>query len=154
MPQQFNKRDPQNSVMLQKILFFDYYFTVLFFSLIAKCKIEFTLIEIVVFLYKGYALYYPQNNVGIEVFLMFLLIVMQFARLYMGRLGNLTEQSSYLLWFFILSLPCILFFIYFITLQTYIIILEFIIGIMMLIFMFFELIFATFTYQRFYKMNL
>ncbi|CAD8154998.1 unnamed protein product [Paramecium octaurelia] len=126
-----DEKRPLASIPLQTFLYFDYIFTYIYF-----------IIEIIVFIYKGYGLFYPPNKIGIEIFLQFLLAFCQFPRLILGSIGNKTESPSQILWFVLLIFPCIFFYIFFIVLQTYVVILEIIINVIALIFIVFELLFS------------
>ncbi|CAD8151230.1 unnamed protein product [Paramecium octaurelia] len=122
----------------------DYYYliTLGILKLINFLKILYFIIEIIVFIYKGYGLFYPPNKIGIEIFLQFLLAFCQFPRLILGSIGNKTESPSQILWFVLLIFPCIFLYIFFIVLQTYVVILEIIINVIALIFIVFEFVFS------------
>ena len=45
-----------------------------------------------VFIYKGYGLFYPPSTIGVEVFLLFAFLFIQFARLFIGGVGIDVKQ--------------------------------------------------------------
>lgn len=61
-----NEKRPLASIPLQTFLYFDYIFTVFIQN---NYQYIYFIIEIIVFIYKGYGLFYPPNKIGIEIFL-------------------------------------------------------------------------------------
>ena len=62
-------------------------------------QILYFVIEALIFVYKGYGLFYPPNTIGIEIFLLFAFAFNQFSRIFIGSMGNKTEVTSYILWY-------------------------------------------------------
>jgi membrane protein YdbS with pleckstrin-like domain len=65
-------------------------------------------------------------------------------RLYCGSKGNKTETSQTIFFFLVLILPCLIGNIYYIILQTYALVIEVILGIIIIICMILELFIALF----------
>ncbi|CAG9318322.1 unnamed protein product [Blepharisma stoltei] len=111
------KSKPNSSLPLQVLIFLDEYYTWFWF-----------LISLSMFVIKGYSLEYPKYTVGGEVAGIFLVTAVQQYRLFLGSVGNKTEGVIYLVWFIIFSIPPIIGAIYYIVIQTYVLILDVIIN--------------------------
>ena len=69
--------------------------------------------------YKRYLLIYPDGYFELEQIGIFLLIALQYFRLFCGSKGNKTESSGTMALFILLTLPCLFGNIYYIIIQTY-----------------------------------
>lgn len=84
----------------------------------------FWVISILVFVYKGVTLPYPQHRFAAEFAIQWLFLLVEPSRLFLGSKGNKTEQSAPLLFSILLSLPMVAFFVYYLKFQTYVLKLE------------------------------
>mmetsp|Transcript_13725 Transcript_13725/g.25888 ORF Transcript_13725/g.25888 Transcript_13725/m.25888 type:complete len:105 (+) Transcript_13725:2140-2454(+) len=100
---------PVSVLPLQILIYFDNLYSCIYF-----------LIELALFIYKGYTLTYPPNSIGPEIVCMFFFIALQYLRLFIGSIGNKTETVTGMAWFLGLSLPTVLACIYYLQLQTYV----------------------------------
>mmetsp|Transcript_13727 Transcript_13727/g.25894 ORF Transcript_13727/g.25894 Transcript_13727/m.25894 type:complete len:110 (+) Transcript_13727:2140-2469(+) len=105
---------PVSVLPLQILIYFDNLYSCIYF-----------LIELALFIYKGYTLTYPPNSIGPEIVCMFFFIALQYLRLFIGKaysgsIGNKTETVTGMAWFLGLSLPTVLACIYYLQLQTYV----------------------------------
>lgn len=71
------------------------------------------MLEVFLFFYKGYGLFYPPNQMGLESFILCMFAILQFTRIFLGSIGNKTENPSKLLWFIIIMIFEALGYIYF-----------------------------------------
>eukprot|EP00823_Brevimastigomonas_motovehiculus_P008309 TRINITY_DN7595_c0_g1_i1.p1 TRINITY_DN7595_c0_g1~~TRINITY_DN7595_c0_g1_i1.p1 ORF type:complete len:137 (-),score=8.86 TRINITY_DN7595_c0_g1_i1:365-775(-) len=105
----------------------------------------FYILEILCFIYKDYNLPYPSNILGYECTILSFLAILDMARIYFGRRGNLTQQSNILILFLVLSVPTIVGHVFFYTLQTFVLRIEQIINLIALIWECCEFVLAVFT---------
>eukprot|EP01017_Pseudomicrothorax_dubius_P027508 TRINITY_DN3179_c0_g2_i12.p1 TRINITY_DN3179_c0_g2~~TRINITY_DN3179_c0_g2_i12.p1 ORF type:complete len:143 (-),score=11.74 TRINITY_DN3179_c0_g2_i12:183-611(-) len=129
---------PVASYPFQALIFFDGYYSILYFGL-----------EVFCLTFKGYRFFFPPNVFGIEVFCLFAFLVIQFTRLFLGRRANKSEASKVMLLFIILCLPNIFCYCFFLGLQTYALQLEVIINSIGLAFILGELLLGIFSFITF-----
>ena len=75
------------------------------------------------FAWKGSTLPYPDElrpMLGLEVAIVYLLAIIEWARLFLGTKGNKTEQAGPLVMSFVLALPALVANVYFLRLQIYV----------------------------------
>mmetsp|Transcript_30051 Transcript_30051/g.27467 ORF Transcript_30051/g.27467 Transcript_30051/m.27467 type:complete len:118 (+) Transcript_30051:423-776(+) len=100
------------------------------------------LLEYLVFVYKRYQLIYPNGVLAVELVGVSFFLFAQFTRINFGSSGNKTESSQDLIFFILLSIPCIIAFIFFLRVQTYTLLFEVVLNAFGLFFSGFEFIFA------------
>lgn len=139
---------PVSVLPLQILIYFDNLYSCIYF-----------LIELSLFIYKGYTLTYPPNSVGPEIVCMFFFIALQYLRLFIGNLypgsvGNKTEAVPGMGWFLGLSVPTVLACIYYLQLQTYVyaigrLMADLIVNVLLLVFMILEILLAVIAIIKF-----
>mmetsp|Transcript_20031 Transcript_20031/g.63755 ORF Transcript_20031/g.63755 Transcript_20031/m.63755 type:complete len:147 (-) Transcript_20031:13-453(-) len=82
--------------------------------------IFYCLATLVVYIYKGSELPYPDSNFRMEVAFLFLLALVEPCRLFLGSKGNKTERPGPLIFCILLSAPVIALHIFYIWGQTYV----------------------------------
>eukprot|EP00878_Enallax_costatus_P024538 GHUV01026191.1.p1 GENE.GHUV01026191.1~~GHUV01026191.1.p1 ORF type:complete len:112 (+),score=27.33 GHUV01026191.1:288-623(+) len=80
----------------------------------------FWILSILIFIYKGNTLPYPQQKFAAEFVVQWLFLLVEPTRLFLGSKGNKTEQSGPLLFSVLLCGPMIAFFVYYLQFQTYV----------------------------------
>uniref|UniRef100_A0A7S4C6A8 Transmembrane protein 216 n=1 Tax=Chrysotila carterae TaxID=13221 RepID=A0A7S4C6A8_CHRCT len=83
----------------------------------------FTLLMLVIFIWKGTWLPYGEALWGLyalEIIVLFLLGVLEYARLFLGSKGNKTERAAPLIWGLVLCIPSLVAFVYYMRLQIYV----------------------------------
>lgn len=83
----------------------------------------FTIAMLALFAWKGSTLPYPDElrpMLGLEIAIVFLLAIIEYARIFLGTKGNKTEQTGPLLMSLVLSLPAMTAYVYFLRLQIYV----------------------------------
>jgi hypothetical protein len=85
---------------------------------------------------------YPEYAYGPEVMGLISLFIIQFNRLHIGRQGNKNEHSGTIIFFILLCLPSIVGFLFYGRLQTYVLLLEYILNYIAGILCVFELLFG------------
>ena len=114
----------------------------------------FTILMSVFFIWKGNNLPYPaelQSLLGLEVAMVFVLGLLEWARLFLGSQGNKTEQVGPLVWMFFLSLPAAVANVYYLHLQIYVTRVDLVVNIVSLVFIGLELLLALLTIITFAK---
>lgn len=106
-------RQVQTSLVLQVLLYFGGWWDVIFW-----------IISLALFIYKGYTLPYPSNNFGVEFAFIWLYLLIEPVRIFLGSKGNLSETSGPLVYSVVLALPLIAFHVYYMGYQTYVLRLE------------------------------
>jgi len=129
---------PISSLPLQIMIYFDTLYSWVYLVL-----------SLGLFFYKGYTLTYPPNALGPEVVGLIFFIILQLFRLFIGSVGNRTETAASTLWFLLLTLPSIFASVFFIRLQTYVLVADVIINIILLFFMGLEFILSIITFLKF-----
>ncbi|XP_066505787.1 transmembrane protein 216 isoform X2 [Hoplias malabaricus] len=109
----------------------------------------FFIAEILMFVYKGVLLPYPQSNLILDIVLLLLYLGLEILRLFYGWKGNLCERSLTLSVSVFVLVPCTVLCVYYLLLQTFILRLEFILSIVLLCFYGLELILALMTISAF-----
>jgi len=104
--------------------------------------IFFWVCELLVFIYKGSILPFPNQGgiLALEIILLFLLAALEGLRLFFGYKGNLAERKISLIYSIILSIPVIITNLYLILWQTYVLRIEVIICSVALVFIGSEII--------------
>lgn len=93
-------------------------------------------IQLFCFLIKGLYLIYPPDTIGVEIFCLFLFYFFTLTRShigkdclwFIGKLGNKSESSFYLVFFMIFTIVAFFSFCYYMFLQTYVMKFEVIIN--------------------------
>ena len=102
----------RSSLPLQVLLFFNGWYDALF-----------TVMMLVLYVWKANTLPYPAELHGVlslEIALVFVLSIIEYARIFLGSRGNKTEQTGPLFWFVIFSTPALAVNIYYMLLQVYV----------------------------------
>eukprot|EP00899_Mesostigma_viride_P025329 jgi/Mesvir1/5981/Mv00735-RA.1 len=81
-------------------------------------------LTLAIFIYKGRQLPYPDKSFAMEFIFLWLYLLVEPVRLFLGSKGNKTEQSGPIVWCFLLSAPVIALHIFYLLFQTYILKLE------------------------------
>ncbi|XP_051941007.1 transmembrane protein 216 isoform X4 [Hippocampus zosterae] len=92
----------------------------------------FFLATILMFIYKGLLLPYPASNLILDVALLFLFLGLEILRIFYGWKGNLCEHAVTTAVSLFLLLPCITLSAYFLFLQSLVLRLEFLLGLVLL----------------------
>ena len=98
---------------------------------------------IALYIWKSSALPYPGQlggTLALEICLIFVLAILEWARLFLGSRGNKTERAAPLVISLVLSLPCIYLFFYFMFQQVYVTRLDMVLAIIGLGFIGLELL--------------
>ncbi|KAK3565098.1 hypothetical protein QTP86_033153 [Hemibagrus guttatus] len=132
-----------SSMPLQVLLYLNSWYFAAFF-----------IAEILMFIYKGILLPYPQANLILDIVLLFLYIGLEALRLFYGWKGNLCEHSLMLIVSVGILVPCTVLSVYYLLLQTFILRLEFILNVIVLCFYALELVLALITIAAFSRFNI
>ena len=108
---------PRSSLPLQILLYFDWYFSVFF-----------GIVTIILLFYKTYGLPYPSAVWELEFVFLLLFWAWQMIKIFLGSKGNKTEHATTTLFFVILNIPSIFAYVFFLRLQTYVLVLEVVIN--------------------------
>jgi len=122
---------PVASLSLQIIITVDYY-----------AQWVFLYVTGVLLFWKIYQFSFPLGIFFFEVFIYVLLMLVQFARLFLGSRGNKTESSTVTGLFLLVTLATVVGNVYFLRLQTYVLVAETVINIIVLILSAGELLFG------------
>ncbi|KAM9470460.1 transmembrane protein 216 [Clarias gariepinus] len=109
----------------------------------------FFIAEILMFVYKGILLPYPQANLILDIVLFLLFLGLETLRIFYGWKGNLCERSLMLIISVGTLVPCTVLSVYYLLLQTFILRLEFILNAILLCFYAFEFVLALITIAAF-----
>ncbi|XP_053362319.1 transmembrane protein 216 [Clarias gariepinus] len=109
----------------------------------------FFIAEILMFVYKGILLPYPQANLTLDIVLFLLFLGLETLRIFYGWKGNLCERSLMLIISVGTLVPCTVLSVYYLLLQTFILRLEFILNAILLCFYAFEFVLALITIAAF-----
>ena len=96
----------------------------------------------ILFFYKIYMFSFPIAIFFLEVLVFVVLVLLQFTRLFLGSRGNKTESSTVTFLFILLTIVTAVGNLYFLQLQTYVIVVEAFLGFICLGFSALELIFV------------
>lgn len=128
------KRRVLTSLALQVFVFFGAWWDLFWFVL-----------EILVFIWKGWTLPYPSRNFGFEFAFCWIFPLVEVPRLFLMSMGNKTERAAPLFYSYVLALPLIGLYIYFLQFQTYALKIELLINAIALAFIGIQLLFAFWT---------
>ncbi|XP_068701595.1 transmembrane protein 216-like [Montipora capricornis] len=131
-----------SSLPLQIFLFLNIYYAIIF-----------CIAELLLYVYKGVLLPYPDTGVtlGIEIFVILLLAFFEGVRLFLGYKGNLAERTLSLGLSLVLGIPVLFIDLFILLWQTYVLRIEAILVGIALVFLGLEMIFsifAIFTFKR------
>mmetsp|Transcript_15786 Transcript_15786/g.44182 ORF Transcript_15786/g.44182 Transcript_15786/m.44182 type:complete len:147 (-) Transcript_15786:133-573(-) len=96
--------------------------------------------ELCVFIYKGISLPYPTNSYAVEFTFLWLYLLVEPVRLFLGSKGNKTESVQPLSFSLLCSLPVIALHIYLMLFQTFVLRLELIMNGAALVFIGFQVL--------------
>ncbi|GMH91775.1 hypothetical protein TL16_g12150 [Triparma laevis f. inornata] len=125
---------------LQILLFFNQWFSLAWF-----------MINFALYVYKGFHFHFPYAAFEWELAMLLLMAFIENSRLMLASRGNKTEQIPPLIWSIALSIPMIVGFCFFLTLQTYVMRIDIILNTIALVFVSLELLFSIFTSMSFYR---
>jgi hypothetical protein len=94
---------------------------------------------------KSYKLVYPPNTMSVEIICLFFSFAFQLMRFYIGKLGNRSEQSKYVIYFCLFTIFPFFSYVYYLLLQTYVFKFELIINGLGIFFTCFEFILSLWT---------
>lgn len=115
--------EPLANLFFQQVLFFEYYFNYIY-----------TVLQILSFVSKNSFLPYPNTiHLKYEWVLMFCLIFMNYIKVYLGNLGNKSESSNFIGTYILICIGSIIGYVFFMRVQTFVLMLEFIINLIGLI---------------------
>lgn len=131
-----------SSLPLQIFLFLNIYYAIIF-----------CVAELLLYIYKGTLLPYPDMGatLGIEIFIIFLLAFFEGVRLFLGYKGNLAERTLSLALSLVLGIPVLFINLFILLWQTYVLRVEAILVGIALVLLGLEIIFsiaAIFTFKR------
>ncbi|KAI4874750.1 hypothetical protein NFI96_028368 [Prochilodus magdalenae] len=110
--------------------------------------------EVLMFVYKGVLLPYPQANLILDIVLLLLYAGLETLRLFYGWKGNLCERSLTLSVSVFVLVPCTVLSVYYLLLQTFVLRLEFILNAVLLCFYGLELILGLMTISSFSRASI
>ncbi|XP_013400374.1 transmembrane protein 216 isoform X2 [Lingula anatina] len=102
----------------------------------------FWIAEILIYIFKGETLPYPNGVLAAEVVLLFFLGGLESLRIFFGQKGNLTERMLTVVLCIVLSLPTLAGILYILLWQTYVLRVEVILSAIELVFIALELLFG------------
>jgi len=79
---------------------------------------------LILYIFKGYILPFPPRSIGPEITGIFFYMIIQYIRLKIGSNGNKTETAVYLFYCTILGIPVIVSYVFYIQLQTYVLVFD------------------------------
>ncbi|GMH53186.1 hypothetical protein TrVE_jg1854 [Triparma verrucosa] len=129
-----------SSLPLQILLFFNQWFSLAWF-----------MINFALYIYKGFHFHFPYAAFEWELAMLVLMAFIENSRLMLASRGNKTEQIPPLIWSIALSIPMIVGFSFFLTIQTYVMRIDIILNTIALVFVSLELLFSIFTSMSFYR---
>ncbi|XP_071476911.1 transmembrane protein 216-like [Diadema antillarum] len=109
--------------------------------------------EALMYIYKGSVLPYPTENLAGEWVLLFLLVTIEYVRLFLGKKGNLTEKVVHLAVSLAMSLATMFGSLYLILWQTYVLRAELILNAIQLAFLGLECVFSVIAVISFARAN-
>ncbi|XP_043915159.1 transmembrane protein 80 [Protopterus annectens] len=112
-----------SSVPLQILFYLNMFYYIFYF-----------LATLLMIIYKSTVFSYPDSNLAVDLALLFIMVLLEVIRLYMGVSGNLTEDKTALAASLILSFGSIILSVYFLVWQTYVLWADEIISIILLVF--------------------
>mmetsp|Transcript_10179 Transcript_10179/g.26417 ORF Transcript_10179/g.26417 Transcript_10179/m.26417 type:complete len:144 (+) Transcript_10179:177-608(+) len=123
-----------SSLPLQVLLYFHGWFDYVFVAL--------TLLG---YIFKGETLPYPSGILGLEIFGIFMVALIEPCRLLLASRGNKTETISPLVWELVLSLPLFGAHTYYLRFQAFVLRLDQVLNIMSIVFLVIEFLLALVT---------
>ncbi|CAI9578798.1 unnamed protein product [Staurois parvus] len=102
-------------------------------------------------IYKSKCFSYPDSNLALDLGLLFLMVILEFVRLYLGTMGNLTEEELPLGSSLLLTIGNVFLSIYFLVWETYILRADLIINGILLVLYGLEAILEIFTIATFFR---
>ena len=87
-------------------------------------------------------LVYPPGNIGTEIVGLFFMLILQFVKLNNANTANKTELRAYHIYTLLYSVPAAGFYIFYFYFQVYILTFDFILCIIGMLFIFFQIIFT------------
>ncbi|XP_036404989.1 transmembrane protein 216 [Megalops cyprinoides] len=136
------KNEVLSSAPLQVLLYLNCWYFAAFF-----------IAEILMFIYKGVLLPYPQPNLILDIVLLFLYLGLEVLRLFYGWKGNLCERSLALVVSLAVLVPCTVLCVYYLLLQTFVLRLEVLLSAILLCFYGLELLLGLITLSVFSRAN-
>ncbi|XP_075043926.1 transmembrane protein 80 [Mixophyes fleayi] len=129
-----------SSVPLQILLYFSVVYFIFYF-----------LATLLMIIYKSQVFSYPDSNLALDLGLLFLMAILESVRLYMGTMGNLTEEGLPLGFSLFFTASNVLLSVYFLVWQTYILRADVIIIAVLLVLYGLEAILEVFTIAGFFR---
>ncbi|GFR49327.1 hypothetical protein Agub_g11353 [Astrephomene gubernaculifera] len=111
--------------------------------------VAYYILNILVFVYKGLQLPYPNRNFSMEFCFSWLWILIEAPRLFLASKGNKTERAAPIIFSTILAMPLLAMYIYFVGFQTYVLKIDQILNAISIIFMGIQLLFSVLVTVRF-----
>ncbi|XP_077314948.1 transmembrane protein 80 [Lithobates pipiens] len=129
-----------SSVPLQILLYVNVVYYVFYF-----------LATLLMIIYKSQVFSYPDSNLALDLGLLFLMVILESVRLYLGTMGNLTEEELPLGSSLILTIGNVFLSVYFLAWETYILRADLIINAILLVLYGLEAILEIFTIATFFR---
>ncbi|PNH04499.1 Transmembrane protein 216 [Tetrabaena socialis] len=107
------------------------------------------ILNILVFVYKGLQLPYPTRNFALEFSFAFLWILIEVPRLFLASKGNKTERAMPIIFSFILALPLVGMYVYYVAFQTFVLKVDRLMNAVALIFVGIQFVFGLLAIIRF-----
>mmetsp|Transcript_3683 Transcript_3683/g.5414 ORF Transcript_3683/g.5414 Transcript_3683/m.5414 type:complete len:149 (+) Transcript_3683:115-561(+) len=133
-------RNVLSSLPLQIILYFNTWYSITFF-----------IMNVLLFSYKGWKYYYSTGTLIWEFVMIFLIALIDTARVFFASKGNKTEQLAPLVWSIAMSIPLLVGHSYFLRLQTYVLRFDVIINAVSVVFICVEFILSIITFIGLYR---
>ncbi|XP_063800855.1 transmembrane protein 80 [Pseudophryne corroboree] len=130
----------RSSVPLQILLYFSVVYYVFYF-----------LATLLMIIYKSQVFSYPDSNLALDLGLLFLMAILESVRLYLGTMGNLSEEELPLGFSLFFTIGNVLLSVYFLVWQTYILRADVIIIAILLVLYGLEAILEVFTIAGFFR---
>jgi transmembrane protein 216 len=114
---------PVSSLPFQMLLYFDEIFLLIY-----------AIVGIFTFIYKEYSLTYPPYTLGPELAFFVVFCLVMWFRVHLGSMGNKGERLSAVAWFILITIPGILGVLFFMLMQTYVLVADLIINVFLIAF--------------------
>ncbi|XP_039289371.1 transmembrane protein 216-like [Nilaparvata lugens] len=131
-----------SSLMFEVLMYLNSYY----FGAFAVCELMMTVFKMV-------NLPYPNRNIVLELMIIILLCCIQYARIFLGRKGNLTQKAGPIMMSLFLTIPSFLSVVYLLLWQTYVLRLEVILCYIELVMECLESVLGVVCIGSFYKYN-
>ncbi|XP_068117411.1 transmembrane protein 80 isoform X2 [Hyperolius riggenbachi] len=109
------------------------------------------LASLLMIIYKSQVFSYPDSNLALDLGLLFLMAIIESVRLYLGMMGNLTEEQLPLGSSLFFTVGNVLLSVYFLVWETYILRADLIINGILLVFYGLEVVLEIFTIAAFFR---